>query len=90
MKRIVYTGPISDFYQGELRLLLMGHDFDFMRSRVERGKECRRPVIVMDVRAKFAWIEYVSEDISEYNDENAVFVCSVEEVGEAIEAMKED
>lgn len=90
MKRIVYTGPIADLYDTDLMLLLIDYGFDFMRSRVERSKDCRRPVIVMDVRAKYAWIEYVSEDISEYNVDNAVFTCSIEEVKEAIEAMKED
>lgn len=89
MKRIVYTGPIADFYQGELRSLLINYGFDFFNSRVDGGKNCNRPVIVIDIPAEYVWIEYVSEDISQYNADNAIFTCSVEEVKDAIGAMQQ-
>lgn len=82
MKTIVYTGPIADFYQFKLKHLLMTHGFDLMKSRVE-GKGSR-PVIVIHLEAKLAWIEYVSEEISEYNNDNTLFTCSIEDIEEEI------
>lgn len=89
MKRIVYTGPIADLYQGELRWLLIDYEFDVLNSRVYNGDGCERRVIVLDPESRTAWIEYVSEEITEYNENNAVFTCSLEEVKDAIESMEE-
>lgn len=82
--KIIYTGAIAEFYQGELRCILLEHGFDLMRSRVDRGNECNRPIIVIDTAARTAWIEYVSEDISEYDNEDVIYTCSPAEVEETI------
>lgn len=89
MKRIVYTGPIADAYQGELRWLLMDYGFEVIRARVDNGHSCERRVVVLDVESRTAWVEYVSEDISEYNEDNAVFTCSIEEVKDTIESVED-
>lgn len=88
--KIIYTGAIADFYHGDLRYILMNHGFDLMRSRVDRGKECRRPIIVIDPAARTAWIEYVSEDISEYDNEDVIYECSPAGVEEIINKITED
>lgn len=87
--KIIYTGAIADLYQGKLGYILLEHGFDFMRSRVDRGKECSRPIIVIDTAARTAWIEYVSEDISEYDNEDVIYTCSPAEVEETINNIEE-
>lgn len=83
IEKIVYTGAIADFYGGELRTLLFSNGYDFMRSRVEgKCKNCNRAVIVIDIPAKFAWIEYVDDDISVYDNERCAFTCDIEDVKE--------
>lgn len=91
MENIIYTGLIADFYQGELRLLLMNHKIERMSSRVlGRSDDFSRPVVIIHPKSKMAWIEYVSEDISEYNKEGNVFTCDIEEVAQILKDWKED
>lgn len=85
IKHIVYTGAIADYYRGELRLLLMIHKYGIMNVRVE-GKDntCDRPVIIIDLEAQTAYIQYVSEHISEYDFEDNIFTCDIQEVKEIL------
>lgn len=81
IENIVYTGAIHDFYSGELRYFLDHAGFEIMQSRVEgKDSSCRRPVIVINIPAHTAFIQYCDDEISEYDDDNSMFTCCVEDV----------
>ena len=86
IRNIVYTGAIADYYGRELRLLLSHYKYRRMNVRVE-GKDntCNRPVIIIDLEAKAAYIQYVSEHISEYDFESNIFTCDIQEVKEVLD-----
>lgn len=88
MQKIIYTGTMAYLYQ--LAHILSNHGLDLMQSTVNRGKGCNRPIIVINPATRTAWIEYVSEEISEYDNEEVLYTCSPAEVDEIINNLRED
>lgn len=90
MENIIYTGATFDFMQGKLRYELIKHKIQCMSSRVSgRSDDCSRAVVIINPEAKMAWIEYVSEDIAEYDKEGNVFTCDIEEVSKILKDWEE-
>lgn len=81
IENIVYIGAIHDFYSGELKDLFNKYGIDTMRSRVAgKYESCRRPVVVINIPAHTAFIQYCDDELSEYDDDNSMFTCCVEDV----------
>lgn len=85
IENIVYTGPIADYYSGEICHLFLNHNYQFAKNRVAgKDKSCTRPVIVANIPAKSIWIEYVDDEISQYDSQNTLFTCEIEEIEELL------
>lgn len=89
-KNIIYTGPIFDYYNGELHRIFCNFDIQKFKSRVQ-GKDdsCNRPMIIINLETKTAWIEYVDEECSQYDSFYNKFTCDIQEVERMIEESQE-
>lgn len=89
-KNIIYTGPIFDYYNGELHCIFCNFDIQQLKSRVA-GKDdsCNRPIIIINLESKTAWIEYVDEECSQYDSLENKFTCDIQEVERMIEESQE-
>ena len=89
-KNIIYTGPIFDYYNGELHRIFCIFDIQQLKSRVQ-GKDasCNRPMIIINLETKTAWIEYVDEECSQYDSFDNKFTCDIQEVERIIEESQE-
>lgn len=85
-KNIIYTGPIFDYYNGELHRIFCNFDIQQLKSRVA-GKDdsCNRQMIIINLETKTAWIEYVDEECSQYDSFYNKFTCDIQEVERMIE-----
>nr|DAK08438.1 MAG TPA: hypothetical protein [Caudoviricetes sp.] len=83
MERIIYTGAISDFYNGcDFRYILMKKGYHFSSMRTEGlTPDCTRPVIFIHIQAKEVWVGYASSDLHEFmNDDRYFITCSSKDV----------
>lgn len=89
-KNIIYTGPIFDYYNGELHRIFCNFDIQQLKSRVA-GKDdsCNRTMIIINLETKTAWIEYVDEECSQYDSFYNKFTCDIQEVKRMIEESQE-
>jgi hypothetical protein len=89
-KNIIYTGPIFDYYNGELHRIFCNFDIQQLKSRVA-GKDdsCNRQMIIINLETKTAWIEYVDEECSQYDSFYNKFTCDIQEVERMIEESQE-
>ena len=89
-KNIIYTGPIFDYYNGELHRIFCDFDIQQQKNRV-LGKDdsCKRPMIIINLETKTAWIEYVDEECSQYDSFYNKFTCDIQEVERMIEESQE-
>ena len=89
-KNIIYTGPIFDYYNGELHCIFCNFDIQQLKSRVA-GKDdsCNRPMIIINLETKTAWIEYVDEECSQYDSFYNKSTCDIQEVERMIEESQE-
>lgn len=80
-KNIIYTGPIANYYGRELPSILCVNHIHRLNNRVE-GKDdsCDRPMIIINLETKTAWIEYVDEECSQYDSLENKFTCDLQEV----------
>lgn len=90
-KNIIYTGPIFDYYNGELHRIFCNFDIQQLKSRVA-GKDdsCNRQMIIINLETKTAWIEYVDEECSQYDSLENKFTCDIQEVERLIEESQEN
>lgn len=89
-KNIIYTGPIDDLYNGKIPHILSEYHIQQIRCRVQ-GKDdsCNRPMIIINLETKTAWIEYVDEECSQYDSFYNKFTCYIQEVERMIEESQE-
>jgi hypothetical protein len=89
-KNIIYTGPIDDLYNGKIPHILSEYHIQQIRCRVQ-GKDdsCNRPMIIINLETKTAWIEYVDEECSQYDSFYNKFTCDIQEVKRMIEESQE-
>lgn len=89
-KNIIYTGPIDDLYNGKIPHILSEYHIQQIRCRVS-GKDdsCNRPMIIINLETKTAWIEYVDEECSQYDSLGNKFTCDIQEVERIIEESQE-
>lgn len=89
-KNIIYTGPIDDLYSGKIPHILSEYHIQQIRCRVQ-GKDdsCNRPMIIINLETKTAWIEYVDEECSQYDSFYNKFTCDIQEVERMIEESQE-
>lgn len=89
-KNIIYTGPIDDLYNGKIPHILSEYHIQQIRCRVQ-GKDdsCNRPMIIINLETKTAWIEYVDEECSQYDSFYNKFTCDIQEVERMIEESQE-
>ena len=89
-KNIIYTGPIDDLYNGKIPHILSEYHIQQIRCRVQ-GKvdSCNRPMIIINLETKTAWIEYVDEECSQYDSFYNKFTCDIQEVKRMIEESQE-
>lgn len=89
-KNIIYTGSIADYYNGKLSQIFSGFHIQQLRSRVEwKYDSSDRPIIIINLETKTAWIEYVDEECSQYDSLENKFTCDLQEVERMIEESQE-
>lgn len=89
-KNIIYTGPIFDYYNGELHRIFCNFDIQQLKNRVlGKDNSCNRPMIIINLETKTAWIEYVDEECSQYDSLENKFTCDLQEVERMIEESQE-
>lgn len=88
-KNIIYTGPIFDYYNGELHRIFCDFDIQQLKNRVlGKDNSCNRPMIIINLETKTAWIEYVDEECSQYDSLENKFTCDIQEVERMIEKVR--
>lgn len=81
IKNIIYNAPIAYYYESELVHILT--DFHIRQlDRWVKGKDdsCNRPMIIINLETKMAWIEYVDEKCSQYDSLENKFTYDLQEV----------
>lgn len=80
-KNIIYNGSIADYYESKLVHILSDFHIRQLERRVQgEDDSCNRPIIIINLEAKMAWIEYVDETCSQYSIFENAFACDLQEV----------